>query len=67
MCGGDKEMKGFAGETCPECGGEMCPYHHYYVTDKKTLKLIEICKKCYRKRQVRRMCVRVKGKTIVID
>ena len=68
MYGGDKEMKGFASETCPKCNKLMDNFRHYYVSDDKDKnKVIEICKECYKKRQVHRMCVRVKGKTKVID
>jgi len=49
---------------CPKCGKEMDSFHHYYIYENK---VIEICKKCYRKLQVHRMNTRVKGKTIVID
>ena len=55
MCGGDKEIM-FIGEAnkilpklCPKCDKEMCPYHHYYVSDDKG-EIIEICKKCLDKR-----------------
>ena len=49
---------------CPKCGKEIDSFHHYYIYEDK---VIEICKECYKKRQARRNCVRVKGKTIVID
>lgn len=50
---------------CPKCGKEMCSYHHFYIYDKE--KEIEICKRCLNKRKVRRMFVKVKGETIVVD
>ena len=50
---------------CPKCNKPMDNFRHYYVNEND--KVIEICKECYKERQVHRMCVRVKGKTKVID
>jgi len=52
---------------CPECGKEMYPYKHYYIYDKEKNKEVEICRKCYGKRQIHRSFVKVQGKTRVID
>ena len=49
---------------CPKCGKPIDSFPRYFIYEDK---VIEICKKCYRKLQVHRMCTRVKGKTIVID
>jgi len=50
-------------ETCPKCGKPFT-FHHYFIYEDK---VIEVCKECYRKLQVHRTNVKVKGKTIVID
>ena len=55
----------FIGETCPKCKKPIDSFHHYYIYDNN--KIIEICKECMNKRKVRRMFVKVKGKTRVID
>jgi len=53
---------------CPKCGKEMCPYHHYYVSDEEDKnKIIEICKDCLNKQKIHRMFFKIKGKTRVID
>ena len=52
---------------CPECGGKMYSYERYYVKDKDSGKLIQVCKRCSNKRQIHRMFVKVQGKTRVID
>ena len=53
---------------CPKCNKPMDNFRHYYVSDDKNKnKVIEICKECYKKRQVHRMFIKVKGKTRVID
>ena len=55
---------------CPKCKEDMITYfsdRRYFVYDDNEDKVIEICKKCYDKRKVHRMCTRIKGKTIVID
>jgi len=44
--------------------GEPFSFHHYFIWEGK---VIEVCKECYRKKQIHRMNVKVKGKTIVID
>ena len=54
----------FLGETCFKCGKPIDSSHRYFIYENK---VIEVCKKCYRKLQVHRMNVKVKGKTIVID
>jgi len=54
----------FICETCSKCGKPIDPPPRYFIYEDK---VIEMCKKCYRKRQVHRVCVRTKGKTIVVD
>ena len=55
----------FIGETkCPKCGKPIDFFPRYFIYE---VKVIEICKKCYRARQVHRTNIKVKGKTIVID
>jgi len=51
-------------ETCPKCNKPIDRFHRYFIYEGK---VIEVCKLCYRKQQVHRMNVKVKGKTIVID
>lgn len=64
-------MKEKTEDKCPKCGKRMFFLFYadrrYFVYDDDIGKVIEICKKCYDKRKVHRMCTRVKGKTIVID
>ena len=55
----------FIGETkCSKCGKPIDFSPRYFIYEDK---VIEICKKCYRARQVHRTNIKVKGKTIVID
>ena len=55
----------FLGETkCSKCRKPIDSFTRYFIYEDK---VIEVCKKCYRKLQVHRMNVKVKGKTIVID
>ena len=49
---------------CPKCKKLIDRFHRYFIYEGK---VIEVCKLCYRKQQVHRMNVKVKGKTIVID
>jgi len=49
---------------CPKCKRELDSFHHYFIYEDK---VIEVCKECYRKKQVHRMNVKVKGKTIIVD
>jgi len=51
-------------ETCTKCNKPIDRFHRYFIYEDK---VIEVCKLCYRKQQVHRMNVKVKGKTIVID
>ena len=49
---------------CPKCKKPIDSFTRYFIYENK---VIEVCKSCYRKLQVHRMNVKVKGKTIVID
>ena len=50
-------------QTCSKCGDPIDTSPRYFIYEDK---VIEICKKCYRKLQVHRMR-QAKGKTLVID
>jgi len=59
----DCDDTGFLCETCSKCGKPVS-FHRYFIHEDK---VIEVCKECYRKLQVHRTNVKVKGKTIVVD
>ena len=50
---------------CPKCNKKMDSFHRYFINENDHV--IEICKECLNKRKVRRMFVKVKGQTRVID
>jgi len=49
---------------CCKCGKPIDSSTRYFIYEDK---VIEICKGCYKARQVHRTNIKVKGKTIVID
>ena len=51
---------------CPKCKKEIHSFHRYFVFDKDTDKVIEVCEKCYKKRQVRAVFSRVVRGTKVV-